>query len=267
MRSLSTTSRLAARRLARKVLAATRDEVPLARPARTRKRGPSTVAEGWDRYARRRRAEPRIGDDWNNPRSMGLDVEDRADVVGHLDRVVFEPFLGEPDVIVEIGPGGGRFTEVLLPKCRVLHAVDTSSHMIDSLRARFGEDRSVVYHVADGTGLAMLSDGSADAAFSYGVFVHLQHWDIFNYLTELERVLRPGGKAIIQHANTFSELGWKRFRFEVPRQLNRHKLHWTFTVNSPQLMAELVRRAGLEPVEMVTNVAKRDCIALIRKPQ
>ena len=267
MRSLRTTSRLAARRLARKVLAATRDEAPLARQPRTRKRGPSTVAEGWDRYARRRRTEPRIGDDWNNPRIMGLDVEDRADVVGHLDRVVFEPFLGEPDVIVEIGPGGGRFTEVLLPKCRVLHAVDTSSHMIDSLRARFGEDRSVVYHVADGTGLAMLSDGSADAAFSYGVFVHLQHWDIFNYLTELERVLRPGGKAIIQHANTFSELGWKRFRFEVPRQLNRHKLHWTFTVNSPQLMAELIRRAGLEPVEMVTNVAKRDCIALMRKPQ
>jgi SAM-dependent methyltransferase len=207
MRSLRTTSRLAARRLARKVLAATRDEPPLARQACTRKRGPSTVAEGWDRYARRRRTEPRIGDDWNNPRIMGLDVEDRADVVGHLDRVVFEPFLGEPDVIVEIGPGGGRFTEVLLPKCRVLHAVDTSSHMIDSLRARFGEDRSVVYHVADGTGLGMLSDGSADAAFSYGVFVHLQHWDIFNYLTELERVLRPGGKAIIQHANTFSELG------------------------------------------------------------
>ena len=134
-------------------------------------------------------------------------------------------------------------------------------------RRAFGENRSVVYHVTDGTGLAMLSDGSADAAFSYGVFVHLQHWDIFTYLTELERVLRPGGKAIIPHANTFSELGWKRFRSEVPRQLNRHKLHWTFTVNSPQLMAELVRRAGLEPVEMVTNVAKRDCIALIRKPQ
>jgi SAM-dependent methyltransferase len=267
MRSLMATSRLAARRLVRKVLAATGDEAPRARHARPRKRGPSTVAEGWDTYAKRRPPESRIGDDWNNPRIMGLDLENKADVVGHLDRVVFDPFLGKPNVIVEIGPGGGRFTDVLLPNCHVLHAVDTSPHMIESLRARFGEDRGVVFHVADGRGLGMLPDGSADATFSYGLFVHLQHWDIFNYLREVERVLRPGGKAVIQHSNTFSELGWKRFRSEVPRQLNRRKLRHTFIVNSPELMAELIRRAGLEPVEMVTNVAKRDCIALIRKPE
>lgn len=267
MRSLRTTSRRAAHRLARKVLESTDGDEPRAKPPRPGRGEPTTVAKGWDAYARRRRKESRIGDDWNRARTIGLDVEKPADVVGHLDRVVFTPFLGEPGVLVEIGPGGGRFTEVLLPKCQVVHAVDTSPHMIESLRARFGEDRRVVYHVADGTGLGMLADGSADAAFSYGVFVHLQHWDIFNYLIEVERVLRPGGKAIIQHANTFSELGWKRFQSEIPRQLNRGKLHHTFTVNSPQLMAEFIHRAGLEVVEMVTNVAKRDCIALMRKPE
>ena len=266
MRSVRTTSRRAVRRLARKVLAATREDAPTARRVRPQNKGPDTVAEGWDAYAKRRSSESRIGDVWNNPRVMGLDVEDGADVPRHLDRMVFEPFLGEPNVIVEIGPGGGRFTEILLPKCRLLHAIDTSPHMIESLRARFGENHGVTYHVANGRGLGMLPDGSADAAFSYGVFVHLQHWDIFNYLREVQRVLRPGGKAVIQHSNTFSELGWKRFRAEVPRQLNRHKLPKTFVVNSPELMAELIRRAGLEPVGMVTDVVKRDCIALMRKP-
>jgi SAM-dependent methyltransferase len=265
MQSVRTTSRRAARRLARKVLAATRD-APSTREVRPRRKGPNTVAEGWDAYAKRHSGESRIGDVWNKPSVMGLDVEDGADVVGHLDRMVFKAFLGEPNVIVELGPGGGRFTEILLPKCRLLHAVDTSPRMIESLRARFGENRGVAYHVADGRGLGMLPDGSADAAFSYGVFVHLQHWDIFNYLVEIQRVLRPGGKAIIQHSNTFSELGWKRFRSEVPRQLNRHKLPQTFVVNSPELMVELIRRARLEPVDMVIDVAKRDCIALMRKP-
>jgi SAM-dependent methyltransferase len=239
------------RRLAKRVLHAT--EAP-------------TVAEGWDAYAADRRRRTDIGDVWNNPRRMGLDVENPADVVPYLDREVFDPFLGTPDVIVEIGPGGGRFTEVLLPRCRTLHAVDTSPLMIEALRERFADDERLVYHVAGGQGLDMLGNESVDAAFSYGVFVHLQHWDIYNYLAEVERVLRPGGKAIIQHSNTFSELGWKRFRAELPRQLNRHKLPKTFILNSPELMSELVHRAGLEPVDMVTNVARRDCIALIRKP-
>jgi SAM-dependent methyltransferase len=258
--------RTTSQRVARRVLAATGGDAPSARNGRRASRAPKTIAEGWDAYAKRRRTQSRIGDVWNNPKIMGLDIDAQADVVGHLDREVFAPFLGEPDVMVEIGPGGGRFTEALLPRCRVLHAVDTSPNMIESLRERFGEDSGVVYHVADGSGLGMLPDGSANAAFSYGVFVHLQHWDIFNYLSEIERVLRPGGKAIVQHSNTFSELGWKRFRSDVPRQLNRHKLPETFVLNSPELMSELIRRAGLEPVDMVTNVAKRDCIALIRKP-
>jgi SAM-dependent methyltransferase len=244
-------ARRSVRRLAKRVLVATKAP---------------TVAEGWDVYAARRRKRTDIGEVWNNPRTIGLDVERAEDVVPYLDREVFAPFLGTPEVVVEIGPGGGRFTEVLLPKCRTLHAVDTSPLMIEALRERFGDDERLVYHVAGGEGLDMLGDACADAAFSYGVFVHLQHWDIYNYLAEVARVLRPGGKAIIQHSNTFSELGWKRFLAELPRQLNRHKLPKTFILNSPELMAELIRRAGLEPVDMVTNFARRDCIALIRKP-
>jgi SAM-dependent methyltransferase len=225
-----------------------------------------TVAEGWDEYAARLRGRPDVGDAWNDPSIIGLDVEASADVVPYLDRVVFEPFLGAPDVLVEIGPGGGRFTEVLVGRCRELHAVDTSPAMLEALRRRLGENSKVVPHVADGRGLGMLPSESADAVFSYGVFVHLQHWDIYNYLAETRRVLRPGGRAIIQHSNTFSELGWEKFLSEVPRQLNIHKLPSTFTVNSPGLMRELIRRAGLQAVDMVTDVAKRDCIALIAKP-
>lgn len=109
-------------------------------------------------------------------------------------------------------------------------------------------------------------DGSVDAAFSYGVFVHLQHWDIYDYLVELRRVLRPGRKGIIQHSNTFSELGWEVFRAEVPRQLNRHKLPFTFVLTSPEVMRELVTRAGLECLDALTEVVRRDCITLFRRP-
>ena len=253
------------RRAARRLTGAPGSSAPEQRRAK-RRRGARTVAQGWEAYARRRRGQANIGDDWNNPARIGLGVDSAGDVVPYLDEAVFAPFLGNPDVIVEIGPGGGRFTEILLPKCRTLHAVDTSPTMIEALRERFGDRDGIAYHVADGSGLPMIEDASADAVFSYGVFVHLQHWDIYNYLREAARVLRPDGKVVIQHSNSLSELGWKRFVAEVPKQLNRHKRPETFIFNSPEVMAELARRAGLEPCEMVTDVAKRDCIALMRKP-
>lgn len=225
-----------------------------------------TVAEGWEVYAQRRRSEPRLGDEWNDPETIGVDVATPAEILPYLDRTVFGPFLETSDVILEIGPGGGRFTEILLPKCRKLIAVETSPTILQLLRRRFGDDGRIEYRLTRGLGLEGVSDSSVDAAFSYGVFVHLQHWDIFNYLEELNRVLRPGGKAIIQHSNTLSELGWELFRAEVPRQLNRHKLPFTFIVNTPELMREFVSRAGLECVDTLTDVVRRDCITLMRKP-
>ncbi len=225
-----------------------------------------TVSEGWENYAKEHASNPRLGNEWNRPWASGIDVETSEEVLPYLDRTVFEPFFGTRDVMLEIGPGGGRFTEILLPKCRRLIAAETSPTMLKLLRERFGDDAGIEYHLTDGRGLGKVSDDSVDAAFSYGVFVHLQHWDIYNYLAELQRVLKPGGKAIIQHSNTFSELGWKRFRNTVSKQVNRHKIPGTFTVNTPELMREFITRAGLECADMLTEVVRRDCIALIRKP-
>jgi SAM-dependent methyltransferase len=208
-----------------------------------------TVSEGWEHYSRKHSAAPggHLGDEWNTPEIIGIDAP--ADqVVSHLDREVFAPFLGTPEVILEIGCGGGRFTEMLLPKCSVLIATDTAPTMLKL-----------------GLGLSPIKNESVDAAFSYGVFVHLQHWDIYNYLCELKRVLKPGGRAIIQHANTFSDLGWRKFVHDVRPSLNRHKLVKSFTVMTPEVMTEFVKRAGLCAECCRVDAAKRDGISLISK--
>jgi len=227
-----------------------------------------TVAEGWDDYAARFAARngAHLGDEWNDPACIGLDVDGPDRVVPFLDEQVFAPFFGQCRVMLEIGPGGGRFTEILLPKCDSFIAADTSRHMLARLKERFRGCDKLTCLLLDGKGLREIPDRSVDAAFSYGVFVHLQHWDVFNYLRELNRVLVPGGKAIIQHANTFSELGWTTFLNHVRPSLNRHKLSWTFTLMTPEIMTQLTERAGLELVQCLTGVVKRDCITLIRAP-
>ena len=228
---------------------------------------PPTVAQGWDKYAQNYESEEGkyLGDEWSEPEVIGIDVPaDR--IVSYLDEKVFAPFLGNCEVLLEIGPGGGRFTEILLPKCNKFIAADTSPTMLRLLRERFMRCTKIEYLLLDGRGLSPIPDKSVDAAFSYGVFVHLQHWDIYNYLSELNRVLKQGGRAIIQHANTFSGLGWKKFLTEVYPSLNKHKLPGTFTLMIPEIMKEFAKRAGLKLDDCLTNVVRRDCISLIRLP-
>jgi SAM-dependent methyltransferase len=223
-----------------------------------------TVAEGWERVARWYQGAEgeHLGDNWSAD-EIGVDVPP-GQVVSYVDETVFAPFLGSCDVLLEIGPGGGRFTEILLPKCKRLIALDTSPTMLKLLRERFGESTGIKYVLGDGKGLSPVPDQSVDRVFSYDVFVHIQHWDIYNYLTEMRRVMKPRGRAVIHHANTFSELGWDMFLSHVPQSLNRHKLYGSFTVMTPDLMREFVRRAGLELVDTVTEVVRRDCISLIQ---
>jgi SAM-dependent methyltransferase len=119
------------------------------------------------------------------------------EIVPVLDRELFAPFLGTCDTIVELGPGGGRFTAVLLPKCRRLLAAATSPTMLAMLRRRFAGDARLECVPLDGQGLGPIADASADAVFAFDVFVHLPQWDAFNYLREIRCVLRPGGKAVL----------------------------------------------------------------------
>ena len=223
-----------------------------------------TTSRGWERYARLHRGFAPLGDEWNRPEALGIDVPSE-EIVPYLDREVFAPFLGSCDTIVEIGPGGGRFTAILLPKCRRLVAADTSASMLSLVRKRFdGDSRLECLHL-DGHGLAPIADASVDAVFSFDVFVHLPQWDIFNYLREIRRVLRSGGKAVLHHGNIFSPLGWANFVEEIPYTVDRHKPYGAFSVMTPDLMRGFCERAGLEVTACRTDVVPRDAITFVRK--
>lgn len=222
----------------------------------------AAIIDGWDRYAQawidyKCDKNPKgkfLGDEWNEPEVIGIDVP--ADqIVSHLDEKVFKHFLGSSEVILEIGAGGGRFTDILLPKCDKLIATDTSQTMLSLLRERFASSPKIELVLLDGTGLTSIPDNSIDAAFSYDVFVHLIQQDVYNYLSELNRVLKPGGRAIIHHGNTFSELGWKKF----------FRVDGTFTLMTPSIFTEFTHRAGLVLEDCLTDIVRRDCISLISK--
>jgi SAM-dependent methyltransferase len=108
------------------------------------------------------------------------------------------PNVPEGGTVVEIGPGGGRWTEILQRRAARLIVTDVSENSIAFCRDRFRECANVDYLVGDGRTVAV-PDGTIDSIWSYDVFVHVNPVDARGYFFEFARILKPGGKAIIHH--------------------------------------------------------------------
>ncbi len=112
--------------------------------------------------------------------------------------------------ILEIGPGGGRWTEHLLPLAEHLSALDISQTCVDRCRERFSSFENAEFKVTDGSSLEGVDDGSIDVIWSFDVFVHINSREVEKYAAEFSRVLKPGGKGIIHHGTLGGKKGgWR----------------------------------------------------------
>jgi SAM-dependent methyltransferase len=71
----------------------------------------------------------------------------------------------------------------------------------------------------DGSDLSLYPDAVFDRVYSHIVLFHLDKEDMFSYIAEFERVLKPGGIAYFDTWNLAHPFGWQRFLHE--RELNR----------------------------------------------
>lgn len=124
--------------------------------------------------------------------------------------LVLNPFVSQDDSVLEIGPGGGRWTERLVTRVAHLTLVDLTPACIELCRDRFGHHENVEFFLNDGKSLEFLADSSIDRIWSWDTFVHIDPADIRAYISQFDRVLKPGGKALIHHsAHGQTRLGWR----------------------------------------------------------
>ncbi len=132
---------------------------------------------------------------------------------GETDVYVGDPARGEEELAslfgrlgadprggtcVEVGCGPGRMTGALAARFDRVVAVDVSPAMLERARAAAARP-NVELRLVSGDRLDGVDDASADAAVCYLVLQHLPRRSLVTgYVSELGRVLRPGGEAFVQ---------------------------------------------------------------------
>ena len=143
------------------------------------------------------------------------------------------PYVKSDQTAVEIGPGGGRWTQYLLGFQR-LYVVDYYEELLSELRRNFGRYSNVVFVHNAGTDFPGIPQGEIDFVFSFGTFVHLDAPIVEAYLHNVKAILKHGGNAVIHYAD----------QTKVMAQENPG-----FSQNNPDMMRRMVRGAGFKVLE------------------
>ncbi|MCB1226791.1 MAG: class I SAM-dependent methyltransferase [Verrucomicrobiales bacterium] len=123
---------------------------------------------------------------------------------------VLKPRVPEASDIIEIGPGAGRWTEHLIPRASRYQGIDISSTCVELCAKKFAHAAQASFRTNDGNNLPGVEDASVGIIWSFDVFVHINLADIASYLDEFQRVLKPGGRAIIHHGTNAGHTGgWR----------------------------------------------------------
>ena len=112
-------------------------------------------------------------------------------------------------VVLEIGPGAGRFTEFLQKLASHLTLVDLSDKCITLCKERFKDCSNITYFVNDGTDLSFIESSSIDYVFSFDCFNHMSPHDIEKYVAQFPRILKSDGACIIDHGTKGDVGGWR----------------------------------------------------------
>lgn len=194
----------------------------------------------WDSLA----TSPRV------PEVAAADVSDEEDLgpstlqcVQNLSELVS---LGPDDDVLEIGCGAGRIGLAIAPRCRLWTGVDISPKMLAYASDRLGALKNVRLFLLRKVGLEHFSGNSFDVVYATSTFGHLDEMDRFRYVEEAARVLRPGGRLLLDNIDIESDPGWTMFVRDAKRYQDLERPPYMPRFSTASELMTYARRAGLE---------------------
>ena len=154
------------------------------------------------------------GEEWTQEvkKFKGIDPEKWKN---ELINKMMQKYIKKDSTILEIGPGGGRWTSILKEMSNNLILADISPKCLDICKKRFANSEHIRYNLIEND-LNFIEDSSIDYVWSYDVFVHINPSIIKKYVREFQRILKPNGIAIIHHSGKYTDYnnpkeGWRAF--------------------------------------------------------
>ncbi len=159
--------------------------------------------------------------------------------------------------VVELACGRGRHVQKYIEKVGRVTLVDILEKNIALCKERFKDNPKIEYYQNNGYSLPQITDASVTALFTYDAMVHFEMMDIYSYLLETARILKPHGKALFHHSNNYSNYNAMFINAPGGRAFM-----------SDKVFAHMATRAGLLIVEQKVidwGVPNLDCITLVTK--
>lgn len=160
-----------------------------------------------------------------------------------------KPFVNSSKICLEIGPGGGRWTQYLLG-FKKIYAVDYHQELIDEFNKNFSVYPNIECIKNDGTNFPGVPKKSVDFLFSFGVFVHLDIDLIDIYLRNMREILHEKSTVFIQYSDKNKPLA---------------KRIGTFSMNTPEIMRRLLANNEYEIIEEENDSLLHSSIVLFKK--
>jgi ubiquinone/menaquinone biosynthesis C-methylase UbiE len=187
------------------------------------------------------------GEEWSDESSMGQKWKQTV-----INEIMLK-HIKNKSVILEIGPGAGRWTEQLQSLASKLILVDIAQTCLNICKDRFKTKNNIEFHLIKNN-LDFIGNDSVDYVWSYDVFVHINPSDIEHYMQDFHRILKSGGCAIIHHSGVYANEKEARSGFRA---------HMT-----DKLFAHLITKHEMKLIEQNTSLVhkKGDIISIFTKP-
>jgi SAM-dependent methyltransferase len=151
------------------------------------------------------------------------------------------------DTVLEIGAGVGRVGTFLAPICKEWIGVDVSENMLGHVRSRLAKFKNVRTVATNGYDLAEIPSESIDVVYCTVVFMHLDEWERYSYIKEGFRILKPGGRMLVDNVDLTSDEGWEFFLTVCTIPPNQRPPQISKT-STPQELETYFKRAGFSDI-------------------
>ncbi len=182
------------------------------------------------------------GDRWGIP-------EEKKELSKFID-VYIKPHIKSNSKVLEIGPGGGRWTKYLLGAKEVI-LVELNPEFFHYLIERFKEDTfKFRFYQTSGYELEGIDAESIDFVFSFGTFVHIDPEGIYEYLKNIKIVLKQEAIAVIQYSD------------KTKRNARENK---GFSDMDPKKMEAFAKKLNLKILDHNTRLFDSSSIIVVQK--